>query len=604
LYRRASGQPPAATFELAAATPSTAATPSAEVTQLRAEVGQLRRELDAKGQELTRLQGELDTARKSLEGRRTEADSDRSTVAQLRRELDANRQRENAGRGRITDLEKALTEREARLAQSDRDLAAARSAQAAAEQRKSGDVTKLAAQTAQLQSQAEADRGQVAGLRAQLADSRKDASTQTTRVTELERSVAEREASLAAKNKEVDTLRATVASLEGETKDQRERLERLRQQTGTTGSGPVIQIMQPELRVMRDGKNTRALVASDRTVVVGRVTSETELLSFTVNDRAEKLLTNNVFRADLALAQPEQPVRIVAIDKQGRRSAMEFVVARSTPPPTAAVTATGPGGAARVGLPRAGIKESFGTYHALVIGNNDYQQIRKLKTAVADAREVARVLEKDYGFRVKLLLNATRYDMLNALNDLREKLTDKDNLLIYYAGHGELDERNQRGNWLPVDAEPNSTANWISNTTITDVLNATNVQQLLVVADSCYSGTLTRSALGRLEGGLSDEERLKLLSAMAHRRSRMVLTSGGVEPVIDSAGGGHSAFAQAFLDVLRANAGVMPGQELFINLQLKVAAIADRVQMRQVPEYAPIKYAGHESGDFVFVRQN
>jgi hypothetical protein len=26
--------------------------------------------------------------------------------------------------------------------------------------------------------------------------------------------------------------------------------------------------------------------------------------------------------------------------------------------------------------------------------------------------------------------------------------------------------------------------------------------------------------------------------------------------------------------------------------------------MRQVPEYAPIKYAGHESGDFFFVRVN
>ena len=32
--------------------------------------------------------------------------------------------------------------------------------------------------------------------------------------------------------------------------------------------------------------------------------------------------------------------------------------------------------------------------------------------------------------------------------------------------------------------------------------------------------------------------------------------------------------------------------------------MADEVQMRQLPEYAPIKYAGHEAGDFVFVRQN
>jgi uncharacterized caspase-like protein len=204
---------------------------------------------------------------------------------------------------------------------------------------------------------------------------------------------------------------------------------------------------------------------------------------------------------------------------------------------------------------------------------------------------------------VRLLLNAGRYDMLAALNEMREKLTEKDNLLIYYAGHGELDDRNQRGHWLPVDAEPNSTANWISNIAITDVLNAMTVQQLLVVADSCYAGTLTRSSLGRLEGGLSESERLRLLSVMAHQRSRMVMTSGGVEPVLDSAGGGHSAFAQAFLGVLRANVGVLPGQEVFGHLRLRVASVADRVEMRQVPEYAPIKFAGHESGDFVFVRR-
>jgi uncharacterized caspase-like protein len=267
-----------------------------------------------------------------------------------------------------------------------------------------------------------------------------------------------------------------------------------------------------------------------------------------------------------------------------------------------AAAPAGAGGEPRVGVPPPG-NVHFGRYHALVIGNNEYRQLKPLKTAVADAREVARVLELDYGFTVRLLLNANRYEMLAALNEMREKLTEKDNLLIYYAGHGELDDRNQRGHWLPVDAEPNSTANWISNVAITDVLNTMTVQQLLVVADSCYAGTLTRSSLGRLEGGLSESERLRLLSVMAKQRSRMVMTSGGVEPVLDSAGGGHSAFAQAFLSVLRANVGVLPGQELFGHLRLRVASVADRVQMRQVPEYAPIKYAGHESGDFVFVRQ-
>ena len=48
--------------------------------------------------------------------------------------------------------------------------------------------------------------------------------------------------------------------------------------------------------------------------------------------------------------------------------------------------------------------------------------------------------------------------MLNELNKMRDTLTEKDNLLIYYAGHGQLDRANGIANWLPVDAEPTSNA--------------------------------------------------------------------------------------------------------------------------------------------------
>ena len=136
----------------------------------------------------------------------------------------------------------------------------------------------------------------------------------------------------------------------------------------------------------------------------------------------------------------------------------------------------------------------------------------------------------------------------------------------------------------------------------TDILNAMNVQQLLIVADSCYAGTLTRSSVGRLDPALSETERLKVIQLMARKRSRMVMTSGGLEPVLDSVGGSHSAFAQPFIELLQANVGVLSGQEMFRLLQLRVAATAQRVAAQQVPEYAPIKFAGHEAGDFFFVR--
>ncbi|MDH3445430.1 MAG: caspase family protein, partial [Deltaproteobacteria bacterium] len=244
-------------------------------------------------------------------------------------------------------------------------------------------------------------------------------------------------------------------------------------------------------------------------------------------------------------------------------------------------------------------------YYALVIGNDNYEgRYPTLQTAVNDATTIADILEDLYGFKVRRLVNAQRYQILSELNNLRERLTDEDNLLIYYAGHGTIDEANQRGHWLPVDAEPKSTANWISNVAITDILNAMSVRQLLVVADTCFSGTLTRSAMGQLRAGISEQKLAEVIRKMAQKRSRMVMTSGGVEPVLDSLGGKHSAFAQPFIKLLKANVGVLPGQEMFQMLQLPVTAAAQRVRTWQAPEYAPIKHAGHEAGDFIFVRAN
>ena len=243
----------------------------------------------------------------------------------------------------------------------------------------------------------------------------------------------------------------------------------------------------------------------------------------------------------------------------------------------------------------------FGRYHALVIGNSAYRSLPRLRTAGHDADAVARVLTERYGFRVTVLHDATRYAVLSALNRLRAELSDDDNLLIYYAGHGELDRVNMRGHWLPVDAERDSSANWISNLAITDILNAMSARHVMVVSDSCYSGSFTRSGITTLESGLSDEKRTAWLTLMARKRSRTALTSGGLAPVLDAGGGDHSVFAAAFLDVLQRNTDVLEGQRLFQELSARVTFAAESYDFEQLPQYAPIKYAGHEAGDFFLV---
>ena len=149
------------------------------------------------------------------------------------------------------------------------------------------------------------------------------------------------------------------------------------------------------------------------------------------------------------------------------------------------------------------------------------------------------MLGDHYGFQVKLVRDATRYDILSALNEMRAKLTDEDNLLIYYAGHGELDKVNMRGHWLPVDAERDSTANWISNVAITDILNAMNARHILVVSDSCYSGSLTRARRWRASTRRCSNDETRGMAACDGLRSavRTALTSGGLEPVLDAGGG-------------------------------------------------------------------
>ena len=233
---------------------------------------------------------------------------------------------------------------------------------------------------------------------------------------------------------------------------------------------------------------------------------------------------------------------------------------------------------------------NFGNYYALVIGNNEYQFMPRLKTAINDAQVVGELLQHKYGFKVEKLYDANREDILRALSRFRRNLNDQDNLLVYYAGHGWLDEAGDEGYWLPVDAEKDIETNWISNSYVTTTLRAIAAKHVIVVADSCYSGKLTR--------GVTIKDRSSnYLAQIVRKKSRTVLSAGGLEPVLDSGGkDNHSVFASAFIDALKENDGIMDGTQIFSIIRRTVM-----LNSYQIPEYADIRHAGHDGGDFLFV---
>jgi formylglycine-generating enzyme required for sulfatase activity len=235
---------------------------------------------------------------------------------------------------------------------------------------------------------------------------------------------------------------------------------------------------------------------------------------------------------------------------------------------------------------------------ALVIGIDAYVDLPPLKTAVNDARAIGRVLKEQYGFDVQVMIDAGRDRILGALNTYRGSLTAADSLLIYYAGHGYMDKEVGRTYWLPVDARPTENTHWISADEITADLRPVAARHILVISDSCYSGALARDAPVSLARGGSHEVYIENLSRRGP--SRMLLSSGGNEPVADGGGAGaHSVFADALLNGLSAmQFARFSVEELFTSyVQERVAG-----RSNQVPELEPLRNSGHEEGSFVFVR--
>jgi ankyrin repeat protein len=314
-----------------------------------------------------------------------------------------------------------------------------------------------------------------------------------------------------------------------------------------------------------------------------------EVVKYLISQGADIELTNNEGENALDLAKKHEYQEIVAFlessEKQGRLSKQIETVGKTS---------------AKKAYPQKIIETKphsysdfdFGKYSALVIGNNNYKHLPRLKTAKNDAREVAEVLQSQYGFNVELLLDADRSEILLALSNLRWKLNNRDNLLIYYAGHGWLDEEADEGYWLPIDARKDNMLAWISNSSITTSLRAIKAKHVLIVADSCYSGKLARGVhiVNKTPG---------YLTHLSTKRARCVISSGGVEPVIDTGGNGlHSVFAAAFLNALKENDDIMDGAQLFNNLRRPVMLNSD-----QTPEYSDIRKAGHEGGEFLFFKK-
>lgn len=426
---------------------------------------------------------------------------------------------------------------------------------------------------------------EIVAIRQELIDANARLETAEAQSEELERAVESARMELASVRSSEGAAAAEKAAMENKLADLERKLTNDRQLVADLRTqrqrhdiaGPTIEII--------DTTAVRSLPAARRETsseIVGRVEAPAGLSILTVDGEKLTVEERGFFRFNPSARR----VTIVATDLQGKRDQLLFDLDAKDE--------------ASRRERRKGM--NFGPYHALLIGNTDYKALPGIETAGDDVVALKSLLETDYGFEITMLRNATYLDVLAAFSTLREKLGEKDNLVVYYAGHGALDAVSGLGYWLPVDAEPNDKTNWISSREVSLQLSLLPSKHVLVIADSCYSGALTRSALARIEGASDGERNAWLRDALA-KRSRSALTSGGLQPVLDTGGGGHSIFARSVLDTLSESRDVLEANRLWSAVKARVMLETRALRREQVPEYAPIRFAGHAGGEFFFVPQ-
>ena len=161
-----------------------------------------------------------------------------------------------------------------------------------------------------------------------------------------------------------------------------------------------------------------------------------------------------------------------------------------------------------------------------------------------------------------------------------------------------MDQRLNKAYWLPADAPTDDTTNWISADDITTNIKLIEANHVLVVSDSCHSGALSRATPPLSSANGAARNREEYLENIDKRRSRLLLASGGSEPVLDGGGDGrHSIFAMVLLQSLKDMT-----RDKFTVEELFSEYLCERVagRSRQVPECNPIRDSGHDGGTFTF----
>lgn len=339
--------------------------------------------------------------------------------------------------------------------------------------------------------------------------------------------------------------------------------------------GPEITIIEPS-----GSRGIKIIRKSEVTKVRGMAIDPNGVVKVTVNKQIAELSEAGEFSIDLYLQVGDNKIVVEAVDGNLNSSMDTFYITRKLED----IITTG-------------------KYIGLVIGINSYEGYwPELENAVNDAEGVAEVLKENYRFDTVYTIfdkEATRRNIIQKFEWLTRNVTKDDNLLVFYAGHGQFNKALNKGYWVPVDAAENSIADYISNNDVKTFIGGIPSKHTLLITDACFSGDIFRGS--KTESIPFDPNNMERYYKEVYRKlSRLALTSGGIEEVMDDGKDNHSIFTYYLIKALKENKlKYMDANQLFNEFRIAVTNNSEQTPMLQV-----IRDTDDEGGQFVFIKKD
>lgn len=210
---------------------------------------------------------------------------------------------------------------------------------------------------------------------------------------------------------------------------------------------------------------------------------------------------------------------------------------------------------------------------AVIIGNENYERVTKVKYALNDAKVFASYCKKTLGLpkeNIRVYRDATFGTMLSALDDIKSIASAFEgdlNVIFYYAGHGVPSESDKAAYLLPVDASGQNTEVCLSTKRLYDTLDGLHAKRVLVFMDACFSGAQ------RGDGMLASARGVALKVKQDAPKGNMVVFSAatGDETAYPYKEKGHGLFTYYLLKKLQDTKGDVTLGELseYVNKEVR-----------------------------------